>query len=154
VGAAAEADPTVLYVSGWCRSGSTVLGNVLAAVTGAEVLVDTSKHASDAAWPWRLDGIRPAQPHLVRHPRAVVGRVLALAGRPDAANPVAAGGTVTLGANHTVTGNPVRFERGPTRLQGGQGWRAGLPARRRALATAVALPLPHRSRYLGHPGGD
>jgi hypothetical protein len=303
VGAAAEADLTVLYVSGWCRSGSTVLGNVLAEVpgffhagelrylwlngvlgagsnrrcgcgdplaacpvwskvlaavtpadrtpeehaaevvawqagcrtrhtwrvlhgrpagggwpavlaatyravaevTGAEVVVDTSKYASDAAWLWRLDGLRQAQLHLVRDPRAVacsyrrpkayverrsaldstlhwvganlaaeavarahpggslwvrhedltadpravVGRVLALAGRPAAPNPVAAGGTVTLGANHTVTGNPVRFERGPTRLQGGQGWRSGLPARRRALVTAVALPLLHRYRYLG-----
>lgn len=308
VGAAAEPDLTVLYVSGWCRSGSTVLGNVLAEVpgffhagelrylwlngvlgsgsnrrcgcgdqlaacpvwskvlaavtppdrtpaehaaevvawqagcrtrhtwrvlagrpagggwpavlaatyravaeaTGAGVVVDTSKYASDAAWLWRLDGIRPAQLHLVRDPRAVaysyrrpkayverrsaldstlhwvganlaaeavarahpaaslrvrhedltadpravVGRVLALAGRPDAPNPVAAGGTVELGGNHTVTGNPVRFDRGPTRLRDGQGWRTGLPARRRALVTAAAWPLLARYRYLGHSGKD
>jgi hypothetical protein len=302
VGAGAELDPTVLYVSGWCRSGSTVLGNVLAEVpgffhagelrylwlngvlgggsnrrcgcgdelagcpvwskvlaaatpadrtmqehaaevvawhaacrtrhtwrvlrrgpqggwpavlaatyravaevTGAEVVVDTSKYASDAALLWRLDGIRPAHLHLVRDPRAVafsyrrpkgyverrsaldstlhwvganlaaesvarahpggslrvrheelaadpravVGRVLALAGRPGAPNPVAADGTVELGGNHTVTGNPDRFGRGRTRLRREEGWRAGLPARQRAVATVVALPLLARYGYLG-----
>jgi hypothetical protein len=309
VGAAAEPDPTVLYVSGWCRSGSTVLGNVLAEVpgvfhagelrylwlngvleagsnrrcgcgdplagcpvwskvlaavtpadrtptehaaevvawqarsrtrhtwwvlhgrrpgaggwpallaatyravaevTGAGVVVDSSKYAADAAWLWRLDGIRPVQLHLVRDPRAVahsyrrpkgyverrtpldstlhwvganlaaeavgrahragslrlrhedltgdpraaVARVLALAGRPDAPDPVAAGGTVELGGNHTVTGNPDRFARGPTRLRADQGWRTGLPARQRALVTAVALPLLHRYGYLRPSGKD
>jgi hypothetical protein len=302
VGAAAEPDPTVLYVSGWCRSGSTVLGNVLAEVpgffhagelrylwrngvlgtgsnrrcgcgdqhadcpvwskvlaavtpagrspaahaaqvvawqaacrtrhtwrvlrwgagggwpavlaatyravaevTGAAVVVDTSKYASDAALLWRLDGIRPAHLHLVRDPRAVawsyrrpkayverrsaldstlhwvganlaaeavarahpagslrlrhedltadpraaVGRVLALAGRPEAPNPVAADGTVELGGNHTVTGNPDRFRRGPTRLRDQAGWRQGLPAGQRAVATLVALPLLGRYGYLG-----
>jgi hypothetical protein len=67
---------------------------------------------------------------------------------------VAAGGTVALGGNHTVTGNPVRFDRGPTRLRDGQGWRTGLPARRRALVTAAAWPLLARYRYLGHSGKD
>lgn len=177
----------------------------VAEVTGAKVVVDTSKYASDAALLWRLDGIRPAHLHLVRDPRAVawsyrrpkgyverrstldstlhwvganlaaeavarahparslrlrheelaadpraaVGRVLALAGRAGAPNPVAGDGTVELGGNHTVTGNPDRFGRGPTRLRREDGWRTGLPAGQRVLATAVALPLLHRYRYFG-----
>ena len=304
MGGGAELDPTVLYVSGWCRSGSTVLGNVLAEVpgffhagelrylwlngvlgtgsnrrcgcgrrladcpvwsrvlaavtpagrdtrehaaqvvawhaacrtrhtwwvlrrrpdsgwpevlaatyravaevTGAGVVVDTSKYASDAALLWWLDGIRPAHVHLVRDPRAVawsyrrpkayverrsaldstahwvganlaaeavarahpdrslrvrhedlaadpravVRRVLALAGHPGAPDPVAGDGTVELGGNHTVTGNPDRFRRGPTRLHPDTGWRAGLPAGPRALATVVSWPLLARYGYLGHP---
>ena len=49
VGAAAEPDLTVLYVSGWCRSGSTVLGNVLAEVPGFF-------HAGELRYLW-LNGV-------------------------------------------------------------------------------------------------
>src|SRR6266536_2197717 len=141
--------------------------HAVARLTGAEVIVDSSKYAADAALLAHLDGVRPAYLHLVRDPRggawswlrpkdytgrrgavnstacwlgfnlaaeavarahreaslrlryeeltadphASVARILALVDR-TAANPVGADGTVELGENHTVTGNPDRFRRG------------------------------------------
>jgi hypothetical protein len=176
----------------------------IADVTGAEVIVDSSKYASDAALLARLPGIRPAYLHLIRDPRAVawswlqpkdytgrrgaigstwywagfnlaaeavgrgrgaaaarmryeeltasprdaVTRVLALIGREAAASPVAADGTVVLGANHTVTGNPDRFERGRISITEDLRWRRGLPAGKRAAVTAMALPQMLRYGYL------
>lgn len=43
----------------------------IAEVTGARVIVDSSKYASDAALLRHLPGIRPAHVHLIRDPRAV-----------------------------------------------------------------------------------
>jgi hypothetical protein len=43
----------------------------IADATGAEVIVDSSKYASDAALLTHLPDIRPAQVHLIRDPRAV-----------------------------------------------------------------------------------
>jgi hypothetical protein len=176
----------------------------IADVTGAEVIVDSSKFASDAALLRHLPGIRPAYVHLVRDPRAVawswlqpkrytgrrgalnstyhwlgynlaaeavgrtgdyallryedltrepraaVDRVLGLIGRADA-NPVSEDGTVELGGNHTVTGNPNRFERGRITISEDVRWRTRLPARDRAVTTALALPLLRRYGYQGRP---
>jgi hypothetical protein len=178
----------------------------IADLTGAEVIVDSSKFASDAALLTHLPGIRPAyvqlirdpravawswlQPkdytgrrgalnstyywtgfnlageavgrarrdasvhmryeELTRHPRAAVSRVLELIGRAYA-NPVAEDGTVELGGNHTVTGNPNRFERGRTAIAEDLRWRSKLPARDRAATTAMALPLLQRYGYQRRP---
>lgn len=161
-----------------------------AAATGASVLVDSSKYASEAALLGRMLGVRPAIVHMVRDPRGValswaqpkgympsmgpaastlhwigfnlaaeavnaryrdrsltlryedfmaepqasVERVLRLGG--GGANPVD-GDTVTLGANHTVTGNPDRFASGAVRLRRDDRWRARLP--RRDAATVCAI---------------
>jgi hypothetical protein len=290
---------TVLYITGWCRSGSTVLGNVLAEATGivhvgelrflwkngvlgtgsngrcgcglghvecpfwsrvleaarpagrsladhaadvvawqdayrtrhtwsvlrrpprnpwpatldatyraiaevadARVIVDSSKYASDAALLSRFPDIRPAYVHLIRDPRAVawswlqpkaytgrrsalnstlhwagfnlaaeavgrahradslhmryedlvrspraaVDRILGLIGH-EGPNPVATDGTVELGGNHTVTGNPNRFERGRTPIDEDRRWHAALPRAQRAATTLVASPLLRRYGY-------
>ncbi|MEO3812575.1 sulfotransferase [Sphaerisporangium sp. B11E5] len=79
-------------------------------------------------------------------PAGVLGEVLAFAGLDDTP-PVDSTGTVTLGVNHTVTGNPDRLARGATRIRSEERWRTDLPARHAATATAVALPLLARYRY-------
>lgn len=178
----------------------------IAAQTGARVIVDSSKFASDAALLPHL-GLTPAYVHLIRDPRAVawswlqpkrytgrrgaldstwhwtgfnlaaeavgrsrkgasltmryedltrspraaVGAVLDLIGVGAADNPVAADGTVELGGNHTVTGNPNRFERGRIAIAEDLRWPAGLPARDRTLTTALALPLMRRYGYARRP---
>ncbi|MDN3356278.1 sulfotransferase [Actinomadura sp. DC4] len=175
--------------------------------TGAEVIVDSSKFASDAALLTHLPGVRPAYVHLIRDPRAVawswlqpkrytgrrgaanstwhwtgfnlaaeaVGRarrdasltlryedltrspraavaaVLELVGRGGAANPVSEQGTVELGGNHTVTGNPNRFQRGVTAITEDLRWPARLGSRDRAVTTAMALPLLRRYGYARRP---
>jgi hypothetical protein len=155
----------VLYVTGRCRSGSTVLGNVLAEMpgvfhagelrflwqTGAQLIVDSSKYASDAALLQHLDGIEPAYVHLVRDPRGSVARVLALVGRGAEDNPVTEDGHAELGPNHTVTGNPNRFERGCVSLREDRRWHDSLPAPRRAAATALAWPLIGKYDYSRKP---
>lgn len=178
----------------------------IAEVTGSDVIVDSSKYASDAALLTHLPGIRPAYAHLIRdpravawswlqpkdytgrrgalnstwywtgfnlaaeavgrarrgssvhlryedltrHPRAAVGRVLELICRADA-NPVDEDGTVELGGNHTVTGNPNRFGRGRTAITEDLRWHAKLPGRDRAVTTLAALPLLQRYGYLRRP---
>ncbi len=178
----------------------------IADVTGAEVIVDSSKFASDAALLTHLPGIRPAYAHLIRDPRAVawswlqpkdytghrsalnstyhwagfnlaaeavgrarprdsvhmryedltrvpraaVGRVLELIDRADA-NPVDEDGTVELGGNHTVTGNPNRFARGRTSITEDLRWISKMPGRERAATTALALPLLRRYGYKRRP---
>jgi hypothetical protein len=181
----------VLYVTGWCRSGNTVLGNVLAempgvfhvgelrflwrngrtrhtwrvrrepprngwpntlaatyraiaAQTGAQLIVDSSKYASDAALRLRYED-------LTGDPRGSVARVLALVGRGAEDNPVTEDGHAELGPNHTVTGNPNRFERGRVSLREDRRWHDSLPAPRRAAATALAWPLIGRYDYSRKP---
>jgi hypothetical protein len=177
--------------------------HAIAQQTGARLIVDSSKFASDAALLSHLDGIEPAYVHLVRDPRGValswlrpkdytgrrgvlnstaywvgfnlaaeavgtarrqaamrlryedltrdprgsVARVLALVGRDASENPVGADGRAELGPNHTVTGNPNRFERGSVCLREDRRWRDSLSAPRRAAATVVALPLMGRYDY-------
>ena len=191
--------------NGWPATLSDTY-RAIADVTGAEVIVDSSKFASDAALLTHLPGIRPAYAHLIRDPRAVawswlqpkdytgrrsalnstyhwtgfnlaaeavgrarphasvhmryedltrvpraaVGRVLELIHRDDA-NPVSDDGTVELGGNHTVTGNPNRFGRGRTSITEDLRWISKLPRRDRAVTTAMALPLLQRYGYQRRP---
>jgi hypothetical protein len=55
--------------------------------------------------------------------------------------------TVLLDADHTVGGNPHRFETGATRIRPDVEWVAAMPAKARALATLPALPLMGRYGY-------
>jgi hypothetical protein len=176
----------------------------VAARTGATVIVDSSKYAADAALLTHLTGIRPAFLHLVRDPRGVahswqrpkdytgrrgpasstlywlafnraaerlarahpaasrrlryedltsdprasVATVLDLLDLPAGANPVTPDGSVQLGANHTVTGNPNRFHRGPTTLTEDRRWHAAIT--RPTLLTTTLLATPQLTRY-GYP---
>jgi len=66
---------------------------------------------------------------------------------------VAPGNTVTLGENHTVTGNPDRLRRGPVPIRPDDAWVTGLARRDAAASTLIALPLLPRYRYPLTPGG-
>lgn len=170
--------------------------------SGARVIVDTSKYASEAAVLERA-GVRPALVHQVRDPRAVahswarakayiprrgtldstllwdgfnlaaeavrkrnapttvvvryedfiaspratVDRLLDLVGEPRSSNPMLDDRTVRLGTNHTVTGNPDRFESGVVELRPDERWRTAMARARRALATAAAAPWLRRYGY-------
>jgi hypothetical protein len=172
------------------------------AATGARVIVDSSKFASEAAVLLHLEGIRPVALHMVRDPRAVawswhrqkayigrrgaldstwywvgfnlaaeavsrrlpgasmplryedftadpegsVRRVLSLLGEPAGRCPVR-GRRVTLGGNHTVTGNPDRFLTGEVEVREDDAWRRRLPRRASVAATALALPWLRRYGY-------
>lgn len=179
----------------------------IATHTGARVVVDSSKYPADSALLPHLDGIRPAYLQLVRDPRGValswlrpkeytgrrgalnstwhwlgfnlaaeavarahpadtlrvryedlardpratIARVLQLVGLDAEDNPVGADGTVALGDNHTVTGNPNRFERGVTVLTEDLRWHTDLPQAQRIATTLLAMPLLSRYGYARRP---
>lgn len=188
------------------------LYHAIADVTGAELIVDSSKTPSGAAILGRLDGIDSYLLHMVRDPRAVayswmrdkqmpdrkvprqmtkhsatessvhwvawnlltedlartafadrslrlryedfvadpagtMGAVLALAGVPAEGGPFVDDRTVELGGNHTVSGNPSRFARGPVTLRRDDAWRTAQTRRSRMVSTAAALPLMRRYGY-------
>ena len=56
--------------------------------------------------------------------------------------------TVTLKANHSVDGNPMRFKVGELTLRVDNEWRTALPRRQRAIVTALTWPLLARYGYL------
>ncbi|MFR9778714.1 sulfotransferase family protein [Micromonospora sp. MS34] len=82
----------------------------------------------------------------VTDPQATLRAVLDLCDLPDEP-PVDRAGQVTLGVNHTVTGNPDRLRRGRITLTPDDTWRAELPLLPRLGATTVALPLLRRYGY-------
>ncbi|MFC4535756.1 sulfotransferase [Sphaerisporangium dianthi] len=90
--------------------------------------------------------LRVRHEDLVAGPAEVVERVIRFAGLDDA-TPVDAGGTVHLGPNHTVTGNPDRLTHGAVSIRGDERWRTELPPRHTVTATALALPLLRRYDY-------
>ncbi len=51
------------------------------------------------------------------------------------------GATVTLGVDHTVSGNPMRFQRGTVVIRSDDAWRQAMGKSRRMLAGLVTTPL-------------
>lgn len=54
-----------------------------------------------------------------------------------------------LEASHTVSGNPMRFETGPVRIDRDERWRTAMQTRHRRTVTALTFPLLARYGYLG-----
>ncbi|MBS1880194.1 MAG: sulfotransferase [Actinobacteria bacterium] len=74
-------------------------------------------------------------------PAAAVEEVLRFLGEEGRANPVSAGHTVQLGAEHTAAGNPNRFRRGEVRIRPDDEWQREMPAGSRALVGALTFPV-------------
>jgi hypothetical protein len=90
--------------------------------------------------------LRVRHEDLTREPRQVVAQVLRFAGLDDE-SPVDDDGKVTLGVNHTVTGNPDRLSQGTTAIRPDERWRTELPLGHSAVSTVLALPLLRRYSY-------
>lgn len=91
---------------------------------------------------------------LTRQPRATVAELLAYVGAEPAPEVFVSADTVELGENHILTGNSVRFERGPVTVAPAERWREEMPRHAQALATLLTLPLLAFYRYplLPRPG--
>jgi hypothetical protein len=90
--------------------------------------------------------LRVRHEDLCRRPREMVARVMrfaGLAGDP----PVDGNGRVTLGTNHTVTGNPDRLASGEAVIRADERWRTQLTRGEIAAATVPALPMLTRYGY-------
>jgi hypothetical protein len=79
---------------------------------------------------------------LIASPRAAIGRVVGPT-EPHGGHGLdfIDGSRVTLGPDHTVAGNPMRFAHGPVDLRVDDAWRASMRSGARRLTTAVTAPL-------------
>ena len=86
---------------------------------------------------------------MLADPRAYLERILAHAGEPVLPESFAFLGDreVTLGVDHTVAGNPMRFHEGPLALRLDEAWKSKLPRRDQRIVAAVTTPLRLRYGY-------
>lgn len=90
----------------------------------------------------------------VARPHEAIDEILRLVG-VRTTNPISSDGSVTLGTNHTVSGNPDRFTTGEVRLSLDERWVAGMRDADRRFVTVATAPLLLRYGYpLRHRGGD
>jgi hypothetical protein len=82
----------------------------------------------------------------VARPEATIDQVLAFV-RGPAPGPFVSSDTVQLGMNHTLAGNPNRFQTGPVRIAEDDEWKSRLARRDRMVITAAALPMLLRYGY-------
>jgi hypothetical protein len=75
---------------------------------------------------------------LIRGPRAALARAV---GVSHGSLGFIEGQTVTLGVDHTVAGNPMRFAHGALDLRVDDAWRSEMEARQRWFATVLTAPL-------------
>jgi len=85
----------------------------------------------------------------VEHPRAVLQAVATFADMPLAADSLTfvQEGGLELGGNHTIAGNPMRFDSGPIQLRIDDRWRSDMARRHQRLVTAITWPLLRRYGY-------
>ena len=83
----------------------------------------------------------------IANPRKAVQRIIGMLGEKVDRLPFVDDHTVNLGINHTVSGNPDRFQAGPIRLRMDDEWRSKIRPVDRWVATALALPLLRRYGY-------
>jgi hypothetical protein len=79
-------------------------------------------------------------------PRDTIEAVMRFAGLDDEP-PIDRTGAVTLGVNHTVTGNPDRLSQGTVTIRSDERWRTGLGFGHRSVTNAIAAPLLRRYGY-------
>jgi hypothetical protein len=88
-------------------------------------------------------------------PARAVAAVLDSIGEGGRPAPVTERGTVTLGENHTVAGNPNRFRRGELEIRPDEEWRQQMSTPAKGLVTALTLPgLARRGRSPHRPGAE
>lgn len=78
---------------------------------------------------------------LVADPARVLARTLTALGLGEPDVSFVAGGSFEAGVDHTVSGNPMRFERGRVTVTADRAWERDLRAGPRALVTALTWPL-------------
>ncbi len=149
--------------AGRLRSYLGVLGPMYEAVrhvSGANVIVDSTKDAAYAHAMRRMAGVDLRVLHLVRDSRGVAWSWAKLVrSDPDHymrqfSPPVTASRWVAynlmveskarLGPHHTVTGNPMRMTAGSIDIRLDEAWRTHMPFRQRAEVTALTWPLLRR----------
>lgn len=89
---------------------------------------------------------------LVADPEDAVSTVLSAIGAPAGPLDFLSGKAATLQPDHTVSGNPVRFETGEVKVVADVAWQSELSVRDRRVVTATTWPLLRAYGY--GPRGD
>jgi hypothetical protein len=84
----------------------------------------------------------------VANPAGELSRILSPLGGASAATvSQLSTGSLDLGPNHTVSGNPMRFQHGPVSIEADVEWQEKMPAMDRLAVTAMTLPLLRKYGY-------
>ncbi len=84
---------------------------------------------------------------LIMDPESSVRRVLLMADEENAPTPHLQGNRVELAANHTVSGNPGRFQTGTIELALDEAWRRDMPSAKRKLVERITAPVRRSFGY-------
>lgn len=127
------------------RSGQQALGVTQATVRWAEwnFLVDLV-----AMRVRRTNRRRLRYEDFVQNPVAILRELAAWAGIEDDGERPADGGSLRLGDNHVVNGNPSKFLRDDVVIAPDEEWRQALPVRQARAIVAVTWPMMMRFGYL------
>jgi hypothetical protein len=96
---------------------------------------------------WGRDALLLRYEDFVADPRAAVERVLTWTAVEPDLSMFSGTHEVEIAPIHNISGNPVRFRRGATRIAEDHAWRHGLPTPKQRLALAVSWPLAPRYGY-------
>lgn len=84
---------------------------------------------------------------LINQPRTAIQRILDLMHDQPADLPLASERVVNLGINHSVRGNPSRFDTGPVELRLDEAWKEKMKRSDKNVVTALTWPLLKRYGY-------
>ncbi|MFN2489103.1 MAG: sulfotransferase [Actinomycetota bacterium] len=89
----------------------------------------------------------------VRDPKKVLSEMVGFVGEEVTSLPLNGSRSVSLGINHTVSGNPSRFQRGEVAIRDDRQWLFDQKALDRITSTVVSLPLLRSYGYAVRPTG-
>ena len=81
-------------------------------------------------------------------PGTMIRTILDAVDEPTISLPFEHGNTIKVTANHSVSGNPIRFATGALQVSEDDEWKTAMDPRRKALVTALTFPLLARYSYL------
>lgn len=88
-------------------------------------------------------------------PQAMLAEILEFIGESGRTIKFESGNVVNLHENHTVAGNPARFQKGPITIKPDYEWKSSMKKSDRRIVTLLTLPLLARFGYLkSHSGLD
>lgn len=80
----------------------------------------------------------------IRSPQDSVKQIIEAVGETGASVPFVSENEIELGVDHTVSGNPNRFDTGITKLVVDDKWKRNIKSSHRLITTAITLPLLKR----------
>ncbi len=83
----------------------------------------------------------------IKNPKAAINTILELIDEHPSKLPFISDDEVTLGTNHSVWGNPVRFQNGIVKLKLDEEWKEKLNKKDKMISTLVTLPFLIRYGY-------